>query len=161
MGFLDRLREGRDERRTARAHRRYTSDVDAWLGRCKRAADLAVIAQAPGVSAANAPVQLWEGERLLMWWTGAELIAPKNTIVRDWVGASYRIGAKTTVRTGTSTTRSTVDRPTPIDRGNVAVTDRRVLFLGQTRSIDWQFRRMLGVTHDDSGTWTAIHVSNR
>ncbi|MEZ5202855.1 MAG: hypothetical protein R2701_00250 [Acidimicrobiales bacterium] len=161
MGFLDRLREGRDQRRTARAQRAYTGTVDTWLSNCKRATELAIIAQSPGVNASSAPVQLWDGERLLVWWNGVELIAPKNTIVRDWSGASYRIGAKTTVRAGTSTTRSTVDRPTPIDRGTLAITDRRVLFLGQTRSIDWQFRRMLGVTHDDSGTWTAIHVSNR
>lgn len=161
MGFLDRLRESRDQRRTARAQRNYTRAVDGWLSDCKRATELAVIAQSPGINAANAPVQLWEGERLLVWWTGAELIAPKNTIVREWGGASYRIGAKTTVRAGTSTTQATVDRPTPIDRGTLAITDRRVLFLGQTRSIDWQFRRMLGVTHDESGTWSAVHVSNR
>lgn len=161
MGFLDRLRESRDQRRTARDQRDYARAVDAWLSDCKRATELAVIALSPGVNASSAPVQLWEGERLLVWWSGAELIAPKNTIVRDWAGASYRIGSRTTVRAGTSTTRSTVDRPTPIDRGTLAITDRRIVFLGQTRSIDWQFRRMLGVTHDESGTWTAVHVSNR
>lgn len=96
-----------------------------------------------------------------MWWTGAELIAPKNTVVRNWTSASYRVGKKTTIRAGTSTMYATVDRPTPIDRGTLAITDKRALFLGRTRSIDWQYRRLLGVTHDDSGTWTAMHVSDR
>ena len=161
MGFLDRIREGRSDRRQQRLARGYTRQVDSWLRQCQRAIDLSLAAQRPGVSAQNAPVELWEGERLLMWWTGADLIAPKNTIVRNWTSASYRVGKKTTVRAGTSTMHATVDRPTPIDHGTLAVTDRRVLFLGRTRSIDWQFRRMLGVTHDESGTWTAIHVSNR
>lgn len=161
MGFLDQLKEGRDRRSQDRASSAYKSHVEAWLRACQRASELCLVARRPGVRSSDAPVQLWEGERLLMWWTGAELIAPKNTIVRNWTSASYRIGKKTTVRAGTSTTYSTIDRPTPIDRGTMAVTDRRVLFLGRTRSIDWQFRRLLGVTHDDSGTWTALHVSNR
>lgn len=161
VGFLDRVREGRNDRREHRLARAYTRQVDDWLRQCQRAIELSLVAQRPGVSAANAPVELWEGERLLMWWTGAELISPKNTIVRNWTSASYRVGKKTTVRAGTSTMHSTIDRPTPIDHGTLAITDRRVLFLGRTRSIDWQFRRMLGVTHDASGSWTAIHVSNR
>lgn len=123
--------------------------------------DLCLTARNPGARASDAPVELWEDERLLVSWTGAELIAPKNTVVRDWQGVSYRVGGRASVRAGTSTTYATVDRPTPIDRGTLVVTDRRVLFLGRTRSIDWQFRRLLGVTHDDSGTWTALHVSNR
>jgi hypothetical protein len=56
---------------------------------------------------------------------------------------------------------TTVERPTPIDRGTFAVTDQRALLLGRTRSVDWEFRQLLGDTHDDSGTWTALHVSNR
>jgi hypothetical protein len=160
MGLLDRIREGRNDRRQQRLPRDYTRQVDDWLRQCQRAIELALVAQRPGVSAANAPVELWEGERLLMWWTGADLIAPKNTIVRNWTSASYRVGKKTTVRAGTSTMHSTADRPTPIDRGTLAITDRRVLFLGRTRSIDWQFRRMLGVTHDERSISTAIHVSN-
>lgn len=161
MGFLDRLKEGRDRRRQDRASAAYKSHVEVWLRACQRATELCLVARRPGVRSSDAPVQLWEGERLLVWWTGAELIAPKNTVVRNWTSASYRIGKKTTVRAGTSTTYSTIDKPTPIDRGTMAITDRRVLFLGRTRSIDWQFRRLLGVTHDDSGTWTALHVSNR
>jgi hypothetical protein len=45
-------------------------------------------------------VQLWEDERLLASWTSAEFIAPKNTVVRDWQGASYRVGRRATVRAG-------------------------------------------------------------
>lgn len=161
MGFLDRIRASRSDRRQQRLARQYTRQVDGWLRQCQRAVDLSLVAQRPGVTPRNAPVELWEGECLLMWWTGADLIAPKNTIVRNWTSASYRVGKKTTVRAGTSTMYATVDRPTPIDHGTLAITDRRVLFLGRTRSIDWQFRRMLGVTHDESGTWSAIHVSNR
>ncbi|HUP86797.1 MAG TPA: DUF6308 family protein [Acidimicrobiales bacterium] len=161
MGFLDRLKEGRERRRHDRDAADYTRRVDAWLRECQRATELCLAARQPGVSAGAAPVELWEGERLLSWWTGADLIAPRNTTVRTWTSASYRIGKKTTVRAGASMTQTTVDRPSPIDRGTLAITDRRVLFLGRTRSLDWQFRRLLGVTHDDSGTWSALHVSNR
>lgn len=161
MGFLDRLKEGRDQRRHDRDAAEYKASVDAWLRECQRATELCLTARRPGEAATPAPVELWEGERRLAWWTGADLIAPRNATVRTWTGASYRIGKKTTVRAGTSVTRTTVDRPTAIDRGTLVITDRRVLFLGRTRSIDWQFRRLLGVTHDDSGTWTALHVSNR
>ena len=160
MGFLDRIKGGREQRQLDGRARDYRSRVDGWLADCSRAVERSLSARNPGVASGNAPIQLWENERLLVWWTGGELIAPTHTVVREWAGASYRVGPKTTVRAGASTTRATIDRPTPIDRGTLAITDRRVVFLGRTRSLDWQFRRLIGVTHDPSGTWSAIHVSN-
>lgn len=161
LGFLDRLREGRERKRHLQDVAAYTRRVDAWLRECQRATELCLKARRPAVVSNAAPLELAVGERLLAWWTGADLIAPRNTTVRTWTSASYRIGKKTTVRAGTSTTQTTIDRPSAIDRGTLAITDRRVAFLGRTRSLDWQFRRLLGVTHDESGTWTALHVSNR
>lgn len=161
MGFVDKLKDARDRRRHDRDAAEYERRVSSWLRECQRATELCLTARQPAATTTASPVELWAGERLLSWWTGADLIAPRNTTVKTWTGASYRIGSRTTVRAGSSTTQTTVDRPSPIDRGTLAITDQRVLLLGRTRSIDWQFRRLLGVTHDDSGTWTALHVSNR
>lgn len=161
MGFLDKLRSSRDERATERDTRLYRTAVDEWLQLCTTAVDYAVIARRPATAPGGVPLQLWKGEQLLMWWTGGELIAPKNARVTTWTSASYRVGQRTRVRAGAARSTITDDRPSPIDRGAVAVTDQRVVFLGSTRTIDWQFRRLIGMTHDSSGRWTALHVSNR
>lgn len=161
MGLLDRLRKAGADRARDRSVARYRRSVDEWLVTCRQLAEYMSIAANPGMSASASPLQLGRGERLLAYWTGAELIAPKNVRVTTWTSASYKVTSKTTVRAGSAVTSTTQDQPTPIDRGTIAITDTRVVFLGKTRTVEWQFRRLVGVTHDPENRWSALHVSNR
>lgn len=161
MGLFERLRESKADRATRRAARDYSRQVDEWLGRVGFVARRSLAAHENSTGPASSPVQLAAGEHLLMWWNGATLIAPRNARVTNWTSASHRVGERTTVRAGTARTTSTVDQPTPIDRGSLTITDQRVVFLGATRTVDWQFRRLIGVSHDPQCRWTALHVSNR
>lgn len=161
MGFLDRVRETAGRRGADRAQREYTRDVDAWIDDAATLVRRSTQALAGGIPAALSPIELKQGETLLATLSGVDLIAPKNTIVRETVGGSYRVTSKASARYATSITRATTDRPTPIDHGTVAITDRRVAFLGHTRTIEWWFQRMVGISQDVADSWVALHVSNR
>lgn len=51
--------------------------------------------------------------------------------------------------------------PTPIDVGTVLVSNQRVAFAGAKQTREWAFSKLIGFSHDPSGDWTAIQVSNR
>jgi len=48
---------------------------------------------------------------------------------------------------------------TPVDVGIATITDRRVIFQGQKRAVEWPFARLLG--YDHRTTWTSLQSSNR
>lgn len=161
MGFLDSLREARDGLRDAVAARRYRREVNAWLAQVRQAAGFVAASENPYASDIDIAVQLNRGEQVVRAFSGVDLISPKHAFVRDSVGASYRLTERTTVRASHAVTTQTNDQPTPIDTGHLLITTQGVRFLGKTRTITWEFRRVVAVAHDPGGAWTALHVSNR
>jgi hypothetical protein len=53
------------------------------------------------------------------------------------------------------------ETPTVIDKGDVTITDRRVVFQGRKQVREWAWNKLLGLTHDDKRCATAILVTNR
>jgi len=51
--------------------------------------------------------------------------------------------------------------PTPVDRGELAVTDHRAVFTGAKQIRQWAWPAIIGITHAGHGPWTAIDVSSR
>ena len=51
--------------------------------------------------------------------------------------------------------------PTPVDRGELAVTDHRAVFTGAKQIRQWAWPSIIGITHAANGSWTAIDVSSR
>ena len=51
--------------------------------------------------------------------------------------------------------------PTPVDLGELAVTDRRAGFTGAKQIRQWSWSSLIGITHAANGPWTTIDVSSR
>ena len=51
--------------------------------------------------------------------------------------------------------------PTPVDQGELAVTDRRAVFTGVKQIRQWSWPSSIGISHAERGPWTTIDVSNR
>ena len=114
------------------------------------------------------PVVFKAGERVFMVVTGASLVEPRSS-GGQWVGqmqgvsvhvpgtrsARYRIGASKGhfVREP--------EKPTPIDTGVAAITDKRVTFAGAKQARECVWTKVIAVEHQDTAAWTAIAVSNR
>src|SRR3954462_3267979 len=87
-------------------------------------------------------LQLWREEQPLVQFSGAQLMQPRSTTAVVYGGASYRLTHKLTIRGGAATTVSTAEQPKAIGWGTVAVTDQRIVFVGETRTTEWRPRRI-------------------
>lgn len=76
--------------------------------------------------------------------------------IRIMKGVSYRTGAtKGTYQPGPEVI-------TTIDQGGTAYfTNKRVMYLGTSRTLEWKFANLLGFYHDDQMGATFLQVSNR
>jgi hypothetical protein len=125
-----------------------------------------------GVTGAEAeaasPLPLKTKERLILVGQGAVLVEPRRT-AGHWEGRSqgvsvpvpglhgvrYRVGASH----GTYVQGEEV--PTPIDTGTFTITTTRAVFVGPKQTREWDWSKLLGITHAADAPWTAIAVSNR
>ena len=160
MGIVDRFKKSREASRHARAERRYRSAVDAWgshaallATRYSQAANPDLLAQG---SRGFAPRS---GEAALGSWSGVDLIAPKQTRVSNWTSVSYQATSKTRVRIGGGTS-TVVEDSAVVDRGTLAISNQRMVLMGSRRTIEWEFRRLIGGEHIGSNQ-TLIFISGR
>jgi len=160
VGIIDRFKRSRDASRHARAERRYRSEVDAWgnhaallATRYSQAVNPDLLAQG---SSGFAPRS---GEAALGSWSGVDLIAPKQTRVSNWTSVSYQATSKTRIRTGGGTS-TVVEDSAVVDRGTLAISNQRMVLMGSRRTIEWEFRRLIGGEHIGSNQ-TLIFISGR
>jgi hypothetical protein len=122
-----------------------------------------------GAEAHGCPIVLKKGERMFFSVTdGAVLVEPRRT-AGHWQGAnqavSVHVPGTKSMRYRIGGTRGTyvqgAEVPTPIDEGSFTVTNQRGVFVGAKASREWQWSKLLGVTHASDAPWTAIAVSNR
>jgi len=108
------------------------------------------------------------GERVYLCVQGAALVEPRRG-PGHWEGRSQGVSVRVP---GTRSMRYRVgasrgqyvqgaERPTPIDNGELVVTDHRAVFLGQQQTREWDWSKLLGIEHADNLPWTSIAVSNR
>jgi hypothetical protein len=121
-----------------------------------------------GAPLTNAPLAIKGGERPLYVIHGAGLFEPLSAGGR-WEGRSAGFSVPVpdlpNVRFRVGKTRGhyvrSPETPTVIDRGDVTITDRRVVFQGRKQVREWAWNKLLGVAHDDKRCATAILVTNR
>lgn len=185
MGLLDRLRERReaarvreeDERAAAKAQERvieYEGVNTRWNAKdgeltemISLAGDFAGLGQHDDVGAEHeVPVLLHADERAFLIANGVALIEPRHgashyeggssgVSIRIAKGVRYRVGQnRGTLVQGT-------EQPVAIDTGSFTVTNRRAVFQGSKDTREWDFRKLIGVTHDPVLPWTSLQVSNR
>jgi len=83
-------------------------------------------------------------------WTGGS----SGVSVRVAKGLSYRAGrSKGTFVQG-------AEVPTPVDRGAFVVTNRRCIFVGEKRTTEWVYAKLVGFSLDGDGV-AYFNVSNR
>ena len=117
---------------------------------------------------ADVPVAVKPGERALLVLRGAGLFEPLAAGGR-WEGQSRGLSTPVPdlprVRFRVGQARGhyvrSPETPTVLDRGDVTITDHRVVFQGAKQGREWDFARLIGFAHDDRRGATAIQVSNR
>jgi len=99
-------------------------------------------------------------------YDGAALVEPRRApghYTGGYSGFSFRVAKG--VRYHVGGTRGTwapgPESTTPIDRGTLTITDRRLVFRGLKQAREWAFTKMLGYHHDEHEPVTFVQVSNR
>jgi hypothetical protein len=166
MGFFRRKSEERapalleDQLADWEAQDAYLADLIDWTREFR--------GFAPSELEERPPVAFKAGERVFMVAKGAILVEPRSS-GGHWVGRTQGVSFHVP---GTRSTRYRIgankghyvrepEKPTRIDTGIAAITDRRVAFAGVSQAREWVWTKVLAVEHQDNPTWTAIPVSNR
>lgn len=81
----------------------------------------------------------------------------------QWVnqGVSIRIAKGVYWRTGAGQTIRRPDELTAIDTGMFVITNKRCLFVGPKRTVEWQYAKLVGYTLDGLPGTAIFNVSNR
>lgn len=126
----------------------------------------AMIVAGEGQSSVDTPLRVGSGERAIYRIDRSGLFEARRG-PSQWAGrssgVSVPVGLGIRVRMGQSRGHYVqgAETPTVIDTGTVTFTDRRVVFLGQKYTREWDFAKLLGVQHDPAAHQTAIQDSNR
>ncbi len=103
-------------------------------------------------------VKLKPGERALLVATGTFLVEPKRVPARfagEKGGFTFRVAPQVAQSSGNEAELA------PVDTGDLTFTDRRIVFSGAHKSVEWEYGELLGLYHVDHPPWTAVAVSSR
>lgn len=140
---------------------RARQDAAAWAETCVLAYRYSLLQQAlPHEQLRGVMVKAGEQARLVV--PGVQLMEPRRPPAQ-WVttGASVRVMKGVYWRVGAGQVIPRQDELTIIDSGTFVVTDARCLFVGQKRSTEWQYAKLLGYTLDGIPGTAIFNVSNR
>jgi hypothetical protein len=105
-------------------------------------------------------IKLKSGERALLVATGTFLVEPRRVPAR-WSGEkggfTFRVAPRAENLTGNAPDAGLV----PVDSGDLTFTDKRIVFSGTHKSVEWEYSELLGLCHIDHPPWTAVAVSGR
>ncbi|HEX2785816.1 MAG TPA: hypothetical protein VHN36_19745 [Ilumatobacteraceae bacterium] len=110
-------------------------------------------------------VQLKKNEVVYLVLNGVGLVEPRRGPTQ-WVGGSQGVSFKLIkgVRYRVGGTRGHVvqgeERPVVIDTGTGVVTNQRMVFIGDKRSTEWAYAKLLGFSLEQDGA-AVFNVSNR
>jgi hypothetical protein len=110
-------------------------------------------------------VQLKKGEVVYLVLNGVGLVEPRRGPTQ-WVGGSQGVSFKLVkgVRYRVGATRGHVvqgeERPVVIDTGTGVVTNQRMMFIGDKRSTEWAYAKLLGFSLEQENI-ALFNVSNR
>jgi hypothetical protein len=168
--MFTRFKERREAKGRERLHDKYERVFSSWneddefMTTCIKTAQS--FAGDGDPCAADAPATVHPGERVVGVVQGVGLVEPKR-LPGHWQGGysgfSFRIAKG--VRHNVGGTRGHFEQGaeviSPVDVGNVLVTDKRVVFTGERKAREWQFAKLLGLHHDPDAPRTFLPVSNR
>ncbi len=103
-------------------------------------------------------VALKPGERALLVATGTFLVEPRRVPAR-WAGeksSTFRVTQRAATMAGNADSELA-----PVDSGDLTFTDKRVVFSGTHKSVDWEYDELLGLCHFDYPPWTVVAVSGK
>lgn len=173
MSMVARLKNWQKQRADQRASQKAKVEFERKLQNWQRAdaelAEIIKLARTTGWTSDNVSdltVILKPEEHWLGGLTGVSLIQPRigsSHSVTNYTGFSYQLTPKTRIRSGQYYTTHTPGEESPAiaDQGNVIITSQRVIFQGQKRAHEWEYRKMLGYINNETEPWTSIQVSNR
>jgi hypothetical protein len=140
----------------------------AHIERLAQFLDLARTFDGATQAEADSPIRLQAGERLFGTVETVALIEPRRApghYEGGSHGVSVRVPGTKSMRYRVGQTRGTfvpgAERPTPIDQGLFAITDKRAVFIGAKQTREWAWAKLIAVEHQADPPWTAIAVSNR
>jgi hypothetical protein len=171
MGFLRRLQERAEEKRAEQAREAEEEAFAEWQRRYDLVKGTIDMIKVGGIGPDHPqwafPIQPQKEERVFAAFPGVSLVEPRRTrgqyqggtsgvSIRIMKGVSYRTAAtKGTYQPGP-------ELMTTVDQGGTAYfTNKRVMYLGTSRTLEWKFDKLLGFQHDEQMGATFLQVSNR
>jgi Protein of unknown function (DUF2510) len=166
-GLFAGMRRASEQRKAARLHARYETELAAWS---RDEGELQTLVERArhfdGSPAIDTPLNLKRNERVFYVLPGAGLMETRSG-PRHWQGGYSGFSFKVTnrIRYHVGGTRGTSvqgpDETKLLDTGTATITNQRIVFQGQKQSREWAFSKLLGYQHDEQSPWTPIQVSNR
>jgi hypothetical protein len=155
--------------RAKREENAYSSSLAKWQEQRDAHAELLTMAREYRGADTN-EIMLAQGEALFCKVTNTALVEDRVK-GGSWQGRSSGVsvpigslgGRSVRYRVGASRGHYVAGTPTPtaIDTGTVFVTNQRVIFQGSKQTRECQFKKLIGVQHDDAEGSTTLSVSNR
>ncbi len=105
-------------------------------------------------------VKLKSDERALLVATGTFLVEPRR-VPAHWAGEKGGFTFRVPPRAGHLTGQAFDADLAPTDSGDLTFTDKRIVFSGTHKSVEWEYADFLGILHIDHPPWTAVAVSGR
>jgi hypothetical protein len=113
-----------------------------------------------GVGRSGVTIALEAGEDPRCEFVQVDFVAPRSTTAVGYGSVSYRPkGGNVTLRAGGANARRTVERPIVKDTGLLAITSRRLVFVGSTRHFEWRWADLVAADLHDS--WMALPVRSQ
>lgn len=156
-------RERHAEHKADKAH---AKAVETWQAEQHTLDALAAAARAAQAGTSRVNGFLPKAGEVALWAAPAALIEPRRQqghYVGGYSGISMKIAPGVRYRVG-STRGRYVPGPevqTPVDRGTVVVTTRRIVFTGGLKTREWAFDKLIGVDTSSNDREAMLHVSNR
>ena len=105
-------------------------------------------------------IKLKPEERALLVATGTFLVEPRRVPAHfhgEKAGFTFRVAPRAATVTGHASDADLA----PVDSGDLTFTDKRIVFSGTHKSVDWEYSDLLGLCHIDYPPWTVVAVSGQ
>ena len=153
MGLFDKRRPEQEQEAPAETWQADRARVASFLYRARTF-------NGTGPEDPTLTVKLKPDERALLVATGTFLVEPRR-VPALWTGDKGGFRFWVAPRAGQLSGHQADAGLAPVDSGDLTFTDKRIVFSGTQKSVDWEYADLLGLVHVDHPPWSAVCVSGR
>ena len=153
MGLFDKRRPEQEQAAPAETWQADRARVASFLYRARTF-------NGTGPEDPTLTVNLKPGERALLVATGTFLVEPRR-VPAHWTGDRGGFRFRVAPRAAQPAGHEAAAGLAPVDSGDITFTDKRIVFSGTHKCVEWEYADLLGLFHVDHPPWTVVCVSGR